>query len=33
MIQKFIDFLDRKKIDREIRGYSSNIINVSDYIP
>jgi hypothetical protein len=31
MIKKFLDYLDSKKIGKEIRGYSNNVINLYDY--
>lgn len=31
MIRKFLDYIDNKKIEKEIRGYSNNVINVYDY--
>jgi len=31
MIKKFLDYLDSKKMGKEIRGYSNNVINLYDY--
>lgn len=31
MIRKFLDYIDNKKIEKERRGYSNNVINVYDY--